>query len=230
MATHVSALFPTINRDTRPIVHRVRPSETPGELPQAVLDLIDNKVFLPRHRRLQREHGDKVLLKLAEMAQTKGRPSHWYAKVTSVAQWETTLKDGAPTHVHRSPRPGGRRQARGRSSVSRLVHQASPSPHRGRDRRLGRTRAQGVEPAEIVRVALYKSSARSVVPLPFHVVLLNALTSMATLIIPHTMPTGIPAVLSMPRPSPKNDHSPYANMMTAEISKKPWEDSGLPGV
>lgn len=53
---------------------------------------MDNKAFLPRHRKLQREYGDEVLVKLAELAQSKEKPSHWYAKVTSVRAWDRTLK------------------------------------------------------------------------------------------------------------------------------------------
>ncbi|NQD41429.1 hypothetical protein [Glutamicibacter halophytocola] len=67
-------------------------SETPEELPKAVLDLIDNKAYLPRHKKLKRLYGDKVLLKLAELAATKGKPSHWYAKVTSIEKWEQTFE------------------------------------------------------------------------------------------------------------------------------------------
>ena len=67
-------------------------SEAPGELPDAVIALVDNKAYLPRHRRLQRDHGSEMLLKLVELAATKERPSRWYAKVTSVRCWERTLK------------------------------------------------------------------------------------------------------------------------------------------
>lgn len=63
-----------------------------GELPGAVAALVDNKAYLPRHRKLQREYGDRVLLKLAELAKSKGKPSRWYATVTSVANWDRTLK------------------------------------------------------------------------------------------------------------------------------------------
>ncbi|MDV6295213.1 hypothetical protein [Rhodococcus aetherivorans] len=77
--------------DTTPFVVRETHLETSGELPGDVIDLVDNKAYLPRHRKLQREHGDKVLLKLAELAKTKGKPSRWYATVTSVANWGRTL-------------------------------------------------------------------------------------------------------------------------------------------
>lgn len=67
-------------------------SRASGELPGEIEALVDNKAFLPRHRKLQREYGDEVLLKLAELAQSKDKPSHWYAKVTSVKCWDRTLK------------------------------------------------------------------------------------------------------------------------------------------
>ncbi len=94
MGARVGDLLPTIIRpqvDTTPFVVRDLHSETPGELPWDVIDLVDNKAYLPRHRKLQREHGDKILLKLAELAKTKGRPSRWYATVTSVSNWDRTL-------------------------------------------------------------------------------------------------------------------------------------------
>lgn len=61
-------------------------------LPQEITALVDNKMYLPRHKLLAREHGVNYLLKLAELAQTKGKPSHWYAKVTSKANWQQTLE------------------------------------------------------------------------------------------------------------------------------------------
>lgn len=60
-------------------------------LPSEVLELIDNKMYLPRHRKLAREHGVKYLQKLTELAHTKAKPSHWYATVTSTANWGQTL-------------------------------------------------------------------------------------------------------------------------------------------
>lgn len=41
-----------------------------------------------RHKKLARDYGVDYLLKLAELAKTKGKPSHWYAKATSVKQWK----------------------------------------------------------------------------------------------------------------------------------------------
>lgn len=56
-------------------------------LPKQVVNLIDNKAYINRHKKLAREYGMTYLLKLAELAQTKAKPSRWYAKVTSVKQW-----------------------------------------------------------------------------------------------------------------------------------------------
>jgi len=56
-------------------------------LPIEVVELVDNPMYLNRHKKLARDYGVKYLLKLAELAQTKAKPSRWYAKVTSVKQW-----------------------------------------------------------------------------------------------------------------------------------------------
>lgn len=62
------------------------------ELPQELLDLIDNKMYLPRHLKLAREYGVDMLLTLAGIAKGKGKPNRYYAKSTSVAKWlEVTL-------------------------------------------------------------------------------------------------------------------------------------------
>lgn len=95
MATSVSDVLNNINQrtgDVRPVVTRENYAETPGTLPGEIVALVDNPAYLPRHRRLQREHGNKILLKVAEIAQTKGQPSRWYAKVTSLANWDRTLR------------------------------------------------------------------------------------------------------------------------------------------
>lgn len=57
-------------------------------LPDDVLNLIDDESYLPKHKKLAREYGSKYLIKLAELAGTKDKPSHWYAKVTSKMNWE----------------------------------------------------------------------------------------------------------------------------------------------
>lgn len=61
-------------------------------LPSEVVDLIDNKAYMNRHLKLARDYGVDYLKKLAELAQTKAKPSHWYAKVTSTKKWAQTEK------------------------------------------------------------------------------------------------------------------------------------------
>lgn len=58
------------------------------ELPEQISKLVDNKGYLPKHKKLANKHGVKYLLKLAELSETKKMPSHWYAKVTSKNNWE----------------------------------------------------------------------------------------------------------------------------------------------
>lgn len=82
---------PTVQRIER---HRVIDNRSFSNelLPNEITELVDNKMYLPRHKLLAREHGLNNLLKLAELAHTKGKPSHWYAKVTSKANWSQTLE------------------------------------------------------------------------------------------------------------------------------------------
>lgn len=58
-------------------------------VPENIATLIDSKSFLPKHKKLIKMHGVKYFEKLAELAQTKDAPSHWYAKSTSIAKWES---------------------------------------------------------------------------------------------------------------------------------------------
>lgn len=99
MADHISELLGTINQkcDLRPVVTREQYKET-GELPAEVEELINNKAYLPRHRKLQRLHGDRILLKVAELCHGKdgkgapiNDPQKYYAKMTSLANWARTL-------------------------------------------------------------------------------------------------------------------------------------------
>jgi hypothetical protein len=60
------------------------------ELPAEVDALIDNKAYYPKFRKLMREHKREVLA-LVEIAATKERPSHWFAKATAKANWDRTL-------------------------------------------------------------------------------------------------------------------------------------------
>lgn len=66
-------------------------TNTSIELPDEVNALVDNKAYLPKHRKLWRE-SPRQLLMLVELAATKKAPSRWYAKVTAKVMWERTLK------------------------------------------------------------------------------------------------------------------------------------------
>lgn len=67
-------------------------TNTSIELPAVIDDLIDNKMYRNKFKKLIREGYLRDLLELAKMAATKNTPSRWFAKVTSKAQWERTLK------------------------------------------------------------------------------------------------------------------------------------------
>jgi hypothetical protein len=80
-----------------PLKHQVASiEETAGttstsiELPAEIEALIDNKMFRPKFRKLIRDGHVRDLLELAEIAHTKGRPSHWFATVTAKANWDKT--------------------------------------------------------------------------------------------------------------------------------------------
>ena len=62
-------------------------------IPPEVDRLIDNKMYRNRVRFLIRVHGVHYMQKMAELAQTKAKPSHWFSKaVISVKNWsERTL-------------------------------------------------------------------------------------------------------------------------------------------
>lgn len=72
------------------VVNNTKYTKENGQLilPQEITSLIDNKAYMNRHKKLARDYGVDYLLKLAELAKTKGKPSHWYAKATSVKQWK----------------------------------------------------------------------------------------------------------------------------------------------
>jgi hypothetical protein len=90
----------TAHRATNPVVQQPSASieETGGkntvnsieELPPEIEALIDNKMYRNKFRKYIREGYLHDLLQLAEIAQTKGRKSHWFAKVTAKANWEQT--------------------------------------------------------------------------------------------------------------------------------------------
>lgn len=59
------------------------------EIPPEVDRLIDNKMYRNRVRFLISVHGVHYMQKCAELAQTKAKPSHWFAKsVISVKNWQ----------------------------------------------------------------------------------------------------------------------------------------------
>lgn len=89
--TGYKPVAPSRTLETKPAT--IEPQPAPAQiksdwLPDNILDLIDNKEYLPRHKKLARVFGSKYLIKLAELAETKQQPSHWYAKVTSKKNWE----------------------------------------------------------------------------------------------------------------------------------------------
>lgn len=80
-----------LSKRTSSIENAVYKTNTSIELPEEIIALVDNKAYLPKHRKLWREH-PRQLLTLIELAATKQAPSRWYAKVTAKAMWERTLK------------------------------------------------------------------------------------------------------------------------------------------
>lgn len=100
MGQHISELLVTMNRkpDLRPIVTREHHKET-GDLPTEVDELINNKAYRPRHNKLRRLHGDRILLKVAELCHGKdgkgvkiNDPQKYYARITSLENWDRTLQ------------------------------------------------------------------------------------------------------------------------------------------
>jgi hypothetical protein len=63
-------------------------------LPEAITSLIDNPMYLPRYKKLAKNHGVNYLLKLAELARLNNhyQPNRWFARCCSVENWkEMTL-------------------------------------------------------------------------------------------------------------------------------------------
>lgn len=75
---------------------------TMGEIPAAIDALIDNKMFRNKFKALIRRGHLQDLLDLAEVAQSKDKPSHWFARATRTTPvpgnedkptfWERSLK------------------------------------------------------------------------------------------------------------------------------------------
>lgn len=76
-------------------LYRDTASKTSGnnsiELPKEIDDLIDNKMYRNRYKRLIRDGHLADLLELAALAVTKTKPSHWFARICSVRRWDGTL-------------------------------------------------------------------------------------------------------------------------------------------
>ena len=62
------------------------------DIPAEIDALIDNKAFYNKFRKLIREGHLEKLLKLAEIAHTKEKPSRWFAMATAKRNWERTLE------------------------------------------------------------------------------------------------------------------------------------------
>jgi hypothetical protein len=62
------------------------------ELPAAIDDLIDDKKYRPKFAKMIREGWLNDLLELAEIAKEQNKPSHWFAKYTSLKNRERTRK------------------------------------------------------------------------------------------------------------------------------------------
>lgn len=75
---------------------------TVGEIPETIDALIDNKMFRNKFKALIRKGHLQDLLDLAEVAQGKDKPSHWFARATRTTPvpgneskptfWERSLK------------------------------------------------------------------------------------------------------------------------------------------
>jgi hypothetical protein len=66
-------------------------SNTSIEIPPEVDQLIDNKAYYNKFRKLLREYPREIMA-LVEIAHTKDQPSHWFAVATAKKNWERTLK------------------------------------------------------------------------------------------------------------------------------------------
>jgi hypothetical protein len=63
-----------------------------ADLPEELDNLIDNKMYRNKYRKMIKDGYLKQLLQLAEIAQSKDKPSHWFAKRCKKSLWESTLK------------------------------------------------------------------------------------------------------------------------------------------
>ena len=86
-----SSLSSLTSKNNISIEGSVNNSNTSIEIPAAVDELIDNKAYYNKFRKLMREN-PRELMALAEIAHTKAKPSRWFAVATAKANWERTLK------------------------------------------------------------------------------------------------------------------------------------------
>lgn len=63
-----------------------------NDLPPQIDDLIDNKNFRNKYRKMIRDGHLKQLLRLSEIAHDKDNPSHWFAKMCKKSLWENTIE------------------------------------------------------------------------------------------------------------------------------------------
>lgn len=78
----------------------VSTNNTSIELPPEIDALIDNKAYRNKFKRLVREGYSQELLELADIARSKDKPSHWYAKTTKTKP--APGQEGQPTMWERS--------------------------------------------------------------------------------------------------------------------------------
>ncbi len=93
-STAVSLAIPNHTRTSLSSIEDVALIKSPNsiEIPGEIDALIDNKMFRNKFKSLIKRGFLQELVQLAEIAQKKERPSHWFAKVTAKAMWERTLK------------------------------------------------------------------------------------------------------------------------------------------
>lgn len=75
-------------------------TNTSIELPQEIDNLIDNKMYRNKFKKLVREGHLRDLLELAALARTKDHPSHWFARATKTTA--APGQEGKPTNWERA--------------------------------------------------------------------------------------------------------------------------------
>lgn len=75
-----------------------KPTNISIELPADIENLIDNKAFRNKFKRLIKDGFESQLHELAAMAAEKDKPSRWFAVVTGKKCWERTMQMLAKLH------------------------------------------------------------------------------------------------------------------------------------